>query len=329
VTSVGVAVLGCGLVGRKRVDALPAEAHLVCAYDPDRARAEALVDGVPDARVVSSAIAACTDDVDLVVVATPHRDLAPLAVIALDAGKHVLVEKPGAIDVEQARAAAERAAANDRVACVGFNHRFHPSLLEAKRIVDDGSFGPIMFVRGRYGHGGRIGYEREWRADPATSGGGELIDQGIHLVDLTRALAGDVELAFADLRTSFWEMPVEDNAFLALRCSSGAFAWLHASWTEWKNLFSLEVMLERAKIEISGLGGSYGTETLTRFEMLPEMGPPIVHRQQWTGADDSWARELEACVHAIRGQPTTGATMDDAVAALSVVDEAYRRGEGR
>ena len=188
-----------------------------------------------------------------------------------------------------------------------------------------------MFIRARYGHGGRLGYEREWRADAAVSGGGELIDQGIHLIDLTRFLAGDVTLACSDLRTTFWPMDVEDNAFLALDCASGAFAWLHASWTEWKNLFSLEIMLERAKIEISGLGGSYGVETLTLFEMLPEMGPPIESRQSWDGADDSWARELADVAAAIAGDDAhdCGASIDDAVAALRVVDAAYAAAPAR
>ncbi len=297
-------------------------------FDVDAARADALAAHRPGADVAESPEAMfARDDVDLVIVATPHRQLAPLAIRALDAGRHVLVEKPGAIDVAGARLIAEHAAAAQRVACVGFNHRFHPAFLEAKEIIEGGEFGGAMYIRARYGHGGRIGYEREWRADRAISGGGELIDQGIHLVDLTRFLAGDATLAFSELRTSFWDMQVEDNAFLALRCASGAFAWLHASWTEWKSLFSLEVMLERAKIDIAGLGGSYGTETLTLFEMLPEMGPPIAHRREWELSDASWALELEACLRTIEGAESIGASIGDAVAALTIVDDAYRGAE--
>jgi predicted dehydrogenase len=323
----GVAVIGCGLIGRKRVAALPEVAHLVCVYDTDREQSAALAATVPGCDVAASAEDACArSDVDLVIVATPHRMLAPLACVALDAGRHVLVEKPGAIDVAGARDVAARARANGRTATVGFNHRFHPSFLEAKRVVESGAFGRIMYVRARYGHGGRVGYEREWRASREVSGGGELIDQGIHLVDLTRFLAGDVHLEFGELRTAFWDMEVEDNAFLALRSRDDAFAWLHASWTEWKNLFSFEVMLERAKIDVSGLGGSYGPETYTLFEMLPEMGPPLVHRTEWEHADESWRLELEACLGTVSGAPSIGASIDDAVAALEIVDAAYRKG---
>jgi predicted dehydrogenase len=322
----GVVVLGCGLIGQKRVAALPDGCHALCVYDPKVERAAKLAAAVPGCAVAASAEEAlASPGVDLVIVATPHRMLAPLACSALDAGCHVLVEKPGAVDVAGARAIADRARANDRTVTVGFNHRFHPSFLEAKRVVEQGDFGRIMYIRARYGHGGRLGYEREWRAQREVSGGGELIDQGIHLIDLTRFLAGDAELAFGELRTMFWDTDVEDNAFLALRTRDG-FAWLHASWTEWKNLFSFEVMLERAKIEVAGLGGSYGPETYTLFEMLPEMGPPLVHRTQWERSDDSWRLELESCLAAVAGRPALGASIDDAVAALDVVDAVYRQG---
>lgn len=323
----GLAVLGAGLIGRKRVAALPPEVRLVSVYDPDAERAAELVADAGSGSVVSSAAEACAHrDCDLVLVATPHDQLAPLACAALDAGRHVFVEKPGAIDVAGARAIAASAHTNARTATVGFNHRFHPSFLEAKQVVASGVHGPVMFVRARYGHGGRVGYEREWRADRGRSGGGELIDQGIHLLDLTRFLVGDASLAFGELRTSFWDMEVEDNAFLALRAESGAFAWLHATWTEWKNLFSFEVMLERAKIDVSGLGGSYGPETYTLFEMLPEMGPPLVHRTEWPAADDSWRRELAAWLDRVEGRPSIGASIADAVAALALVEVAYQGG---
>lgn len=330
--TVGVAIIGCGLIGSKRAHALPPEARLVSVCDAEPDRAEQLAASFDDVECAANAEAAYSRaDVGLVIVATSHRGLAPISCAALDAGKHVLVEKPGAADLEGARAIEARARDTGLTANVGFNHRFHPSFLEARRIVEAGEFGPVMFVRARYGHGGRVGYEQEWRAKRELSGGGELIDQGIHLVDLTRFLAGDMTLAFAELRTSFWDMDVEDNAFLALRSAgdqagdqAGAFAWLHASWTEWKNLFSFEVMLERAKIDVSGLGGSYGPETLTVYEMQPEMGPPPSRVQQWEASDGSWGAELRACLDNIEGRSSPAASIADAVAALRIVDAAYR-----
>jgi len=322
---IGVGIIGCGLVGRKRAAALPSDARLRGVFDVSNTRAVEFVRG--DDTVF------CADNVeqllrvpeiDLVIIATPHRELARLTLDSIGAGKHVLVEKPGAIDVASAQRVAAQARSTERIVRVGFNHRFHPSLLEAKRIVDGSQYGRVLHVRARYGHGGRVGYEKEWRADPSLSGGGELIDQGIHLIDLTRFLVGDVDLAWSELRNEYWPMSVEDNAFLGLHSSSGAFGWLHASWTEWKNLFSFEVTLERAKIDISGLGGSYGVETLTLYEMLPEMGPPEVQRHEWPDDDVSWQAELRDVLHGIRGRPALGADIGDAVAALSVVSAAYR-----
>jgi predicted dehydrogenase len=118
-------------------------------------------------------------------------------------------------------------------------------------------------------------------------------------------------------------MKVEDNAFFALRPEVGGIAWLHSSWTEWKNLFSLEITLERAKIEVTGLGGSYGTERLTLYEMGPQLGPPKTSELTWPGPDESWRDELEDFVGKIRGLRTKGATMDDAIAVRSIIDEAY------
>ncbi len=190
----------------------------------------------------------------------------------------------------------------------------------------DGQYGRIMNIRARYGHGGRLGYEREWRTSSRAGGGGELLDQGVHLIDLVRFFAGDAELAFAELRTDFWPVAVEDNAFLALRCRSGAFAWLHASWTEWKNTFSFEIALERAKLELSGLGGSYGVERLTLYEMRPEMGPPDTRSWEWPRADESWVAEVVEMLDAVGGKPgETGATLCDAIANMAIVRAAYEK----
>jgi predicted dehydrogenase len=187
----GVAIVGCGLIGRKRAAALAGARLVVCADAlPDRA--------VELARTVPGAVAVPTPaeavshpDADIVIVATTNDALTPLSVSAVNAGKHVLVEKPAGRDVQELDTLIAAAARASRRVRVGFNHRYHPALREARRIVDSGALGPLMFVRGRYGHGGRIGYEREWRSDPRLSGGGELIDQGVHLIDLAGWLLGE------------------------------------------------------------------------------------------------------------------------------------------
>src|SRR5262249_22274859 len=131
-------------------------------------------------------------DVDLVIVATTNNMLARITGAAVQQGKHVLVEKPAARRAEELRPLVGAARQADVVVKVGFNHRFHPALAKARAIFDAGELGRLMYLRARYGHGGRLGYDREWRADPAIAGGGELLDQGVHLIDLARWFAGDV-----------------------------------------------------------------------------------------------------------------------------------------
>lgn len=314
-------IIGCGLIGRKR--AQNAGAHkMVCVADVIRDRAEDLAASLPGA-VVAKNWQELLDrpDVQAVIIATTHDHLATITKAAIKAGKHILVEKPGARnadELEHVIASALKAGVTVRV---GFNHRFHPSLLKCREIVDSGAIGPLIFVRGRYGHGGRVGYEKEWRANEQLSGGGEAVDQGVHLIDLSRWFLGDVASVEGYAPTFFWNMPVEDNAFMLLKTASGQAAWLHASWCEWKNMFSFEIYGKSGKLQVDGLGGSYGTEKLTHYRMLPQMGPPKTTTWEFPGPDESWAAEFEDFIGAIQGKKSLGATLVDAAAALDAAQK--------
>jgi predicted dehydrogenase len=233
------------------------------------------------------------------------------------------VEKPGARCAAEMAPVSEAAARTGALVRVGFNHRFHPALMKARELVDAGAIGDLMFLRGRYGHGGRPGYDREWRARPEISGGGELIDQGVHLIDLSRWFLGDLTGVQGFATTYFWDMPVDDNAFLTLRTAAGRVAFLHASCTEWKNLFSFEIYGRTGKLDIFGLGGSYGVERIAHHRMLPEMGPPETSTWEFPRGDRSWALETAAFLEDIRlaRQPSPG--LPDAAAALRVVETVY------
>ena len=264
-------------------------------------------------------------DVDIVVVATTNNALAPITLAAVQAGKHVLVEKPAARTQAELAPVMEAARhANVRVR-VGFNHRYHPALLQARAIFETGVLGELMFVRGRYGHGGRLGYDQEWRADPALSGGGELLDQGVHLTDLARWFLGDFSQVTGYAHTYFWQMPVDDNAFLLLRTADEKVAFLHVSCTEWKNLFSFEVYGRDAKLHIEGLGGSYGVERLAWYKMLPEMGPPDTTIWEYPRGDASWQVEFQEFLEDIRLGRAPAADLNAAYAALGIVDQIYRK----
>jgi predicted dehydrogenase len=319
----GVAIVGCGLIGRKRAAAL-GDHRLVACADLDVERARALA-GSTAMATASWQEAVRHPDAGIVIVATTNDALTPVALAALEAGKDVLLEKPGARSVAELDRLIDASRRTGAVVRVGFNHRFHPALRQAKQIVDSGALGPMMFVRGRYGHGGRIGYEREWRADPARAGGGELIDQGVHLIDLARWFLGDFAVVEGLATTCFWDMPVDDNAFMTLRTAGGQVAFLHVSCSEWKNLFSLEIYGRTGKIAIDGLGGSYGVETLTWYQMKPEMGPPDATSWPYAGPDESWALEFQAFLADIAARRTPDAGLAAARAALVVVEAIYAR----
>jgi predicted dehydrogenase len=180
-----------------------------------------------------------------------------------------------------------------------------------------------MFVRGRYGHGGRVGYEKEWRADPLRSGGGELIDQGVHLVDLAGWFLGPLTSVQGVATTYFWDMAVDDNAFMTLRTAAGQTAFLHVSCTEWKNLFSFEIYGRSGKISIDGLGGSYGIERLAHYRMLPQMGPPDTTIREYPGADRSWEIEFAEFLEDIRLGREPSAGLPAARVALDIVGQVY------
>ncbi len=322
--ALNVAMVGCGLIGQKRAGAL-AGCRLAVCCDLNAERARALAEAYPDAEATTNWQGAVNNPkVDIVVVATTHDMLAAIAAEAARAGKHVLIEKPGARRACELDAVAEAARHTGARVRVGFNHRYHRALRRAHEIFSSGGTGAPMFIRGRYGHGGRPGYDREWRADPAISGGGELIDQGVHMVDLARWFLGDFTRVQGRACTFFWNMPVEDNGFLLLETAGGQVAFLHASWTEWKNLFSFEISGRTGKLEISGLGGSYGTERLTFYKMSPEMGPPETTTWEFPMADNSWQIEFAEFVNDIRmnRQPEPG--ISDAQAALRTIEQVYQ-----
>ena len=319
-----VAIVGCGLIGHKRADCLDGD-ELVGCYD--------LASGAAAALAAQHGAAACATldelwalEPDIAIVAVSHDRLAQLSVAALGHGAHVLVEKPAGLSAAQIDTIDDAAQAAGRRVKVGFNHRFHPGIHRAITEARSGVHGDILHVRGRYGHGGRIGYDQEWRADVQRSGGGEIVDQGMHLLDLTHWLSGPLPLHSALLRTQFWDTEVDDNAALILgehASRTAPWALLHVTWTEWKNLFSLEIYCRTAKLHVEGLARSYGPQKLRVFKMRPELGPPDVEEIDYPSEDGSWLAEWRHFREAIAtGAPVLGG-LQDARFAWETIDAAY------
>ena len=319
-----VAIIGCGLIGHKRAKTL-GSAKMVACCDQISEKAEALAKQFPGCIALNNwQDVMCRDDIDIIIVATIHVSLAEIGLAALSAGKHVFIEKPAGRLSEEIEPLIVAAKKNNVLARVGFNHRYHRVFRKAKELIDQNQLGELMFIRARYGHGGRIGYDQEWRAKPELSGGGELIDQGVHLIDLARWFLGDFSEVNGHAHTYYWNMPVDDNGFLLLKTPKKQTAFLHASCTEWKNTFSFEIYGKQGKIDINGLGGSYGVERIAFYKMLPEMGPPETSMWEYPMADDSWQVEFAEFLDDIKKNRQPAAGLQDAHAALKIVEEVYR-----
>lgn len=319
-----VGLVGAGGVGQKRAAAIAAhpqcQLSLVC--DLDRRTAEALAQRYGAALASSWEELVGEEVLDVVVVSTTHEWLAPISAAALRAGKHVLAEKPLGRNPAEVRLAVEAAAQSGRWLKAGYNHRYHPAIAKVRQVFEAGELGPLHFIRGRYGHGGRPGYEREWRADPDRSGGGEMLDQGAHLVDLCLWFMGDFLHVTGMVSTSYWPIaPLEDNAFALFATSTGQVASLHVSWTQWKNLFGFEVFGRDGYATAHGLGRSYGPEYALVGRRAPRGGAPAEERFDFPGEDRSWTLEWEDFVRALQtGHPP----LAEGCQALKTMEWIYR-----
>lgn len=296
-----VGIIGAGLQGRRRARALKQfdDVKLVIVAAAHWERAKLLADEMGCQATSNWEEVVARDDIDAVIVCTPPNLHLPMCAAALKQGKHVLCEKPLARNPEEAREIVDVACENGVKLKCGFNLRHHPGMKQAREWFDKGIIGELNFLRIRYGIGGRPGYDKEWRAKAEISGGGQLMDQGMHALDLFHWFMGELSEAFGFLSTSFWDIaPLEDNAFALLRTPKGQIASLHISWTQWKNLFSLEFFGRDGYVIVEGLGGGYGVERaiLGRRAFLEPFKEEII---EFRGEDRSWYEEWKEFTTAI------------------------------
>ena len=320
-----VSLVGAGLQGWRRARALSYGDgdRLIAVADVDRPAAERLAGQFGCRATDRWQEVVDNPEVEAVLVCTPPHLHAEIATAALKLGKHVLCEKPLAHSLEEAKAVllvADRGGAT--VKC-GFNYRHHPGLRQARHWVSEGLIGDLMYIRCRHGIGGRPGYEAEWRSQAEISGGGELMDQGLHVLDLSRWFLGDFATVFGLLSTSFWPIaPLEDNVFALLSTERGQIASLHVSWTQWRNLFSFELFGRDGYVVVEGLGGSYGTERVTQGKRA--FNEPFQEQiVEFRGEDRSWLEEWQEFVAAIRNGHEPLGSGRDGLEALSLADAIY------
>ena len=297
-----VAIIGMGLIGNRRAAVVNKHAEsqlrIVCDINEDRARQAACM---YCCQWSSNWEAIATDEsINVIVVSTINKFLFPICMLALENGKHVLVEKPLGCHPSESVKIIEAAQRNNVLLKVGFNHRYHPAYKKLIELYNKKEIGSIFYIKSSYGHGGRLGYDKEWRGNSELAGGGELLDQGIHIIDLARNLIGDFTEVFGYTERYFWDIaPLEDNGFALLKNEKGQLLSIHASWTQWKNLFRFEVCGERGYLIIEGLGGSYGKETLRFGKRPPESGAPEETTYEFEETDKSWELEWKEFADAI------------------------------
>lgn len=244
-----------------------------------------------------SAIEALLEKVDAVIISVPPRFAPGYVQLSLAAGKNVFCEKPAAVSSDNLREIDE-SLAQGKVLAYGFNHRVHSSVIKMKQVIDGKKLGHILWMRGRYGKEVDDSFPNTWRCNKDLNGGGILIDQGIHMVDLMVHLSGGFDGAQAVLSSSYLNIPeVEDNGFITLYSTSQKIsASIHTTLTQWRYLFSLEVFLENGSIVLNGLrtkSGNYGDEILT-IKPNSRNEKKISFIEETFTENTSWQREIDA-----------------------------------
>ena len=323
-------IIGHGKMGRIRREVASRQEGLELAFlcDIDRTAA---VEGVPFETDWREAL---KHDVDLVFCCTTNDQIPNIVVAALGRGIHTFCEKPPGRTVEDVlRMREAEAEANGTKLKFGFNHRYHKAVTDAFAIVNKGRMGRVLWLRGVYGKAGGAGYDRNWSNDPNRSGGGILIDQGIHLLDLLQLFCGEFREVKSFIGRSFWQIPVEDNAFAILRNEAGQVAMVHSSATQWRHTFRLEIYLERGYLVIEGIlssTGTYGRETLKMATCLRnEDGHPLPNPREsetFYSEDRSWELEIADFLQCVRSDQAVGVgSSADALRVMKLVHEIYKQ----
>ncbi len=321
-----VAIIGAGLQGRRRAPVLKQSPGTRLAMIASRtmASAQKLADNMGCEATDRWEEVIERSDIDVVVVCTPPNLHATMSIAAMNRGKHVLCEKPLARTLKEAEDMLAAAKANGVTLKCGFNHRHHPGIKKAREWIDAGIIGELNFIRCCYGICGRPGYEKEWRADPKIVSGGQLMEQGIHAIDLFRWFLGEFSEVTGFTSTRFWNIaPLEDNCFALFRTRDGQIASLHSSLTQWKNLFNLELFGQDGYVIVDGLGGSYGTEKVTLGKKA-FFEPFRDETTEFRGGDISWYEEWKEFLAAIEEKREPLGNSYDGLQALKLVNAVYK-----
>ena len=325
-------IAGFGKIGKLRFDVLNDHSKFEVTSIFEKNESAEIPKGVSR---VNSFEELLNENIDAVFICAYNDVLADFTIKAIKAGIHVFCEKPPARSVSELLEVKDVYDNSNLVLKYGFNHRYHYSVMEAKRLIDTGDYGKFLYARGVYGKAGSIDYDKNWRNYKKISGGGILIDQGIHMLDLMRYLTADEYLVrHALVKTLFWDIESEDNAFILMEGTKQGVVSIHSSATQWRHKFLLELTFEKGYINLDGiLSGtrSYAPESIRHGlreleDITWAMGKPQEH-VVWFENDDSWKQEIDEFYDSIkRGTRTKNGTIEDALNTLKLVEEVYQKG---
>lgn len=323
-----IGIAGYGIVGRRRheVMSLRDDVQVVAVCDQIYDAAGVLENGV---RYYPHYQSLLDEDLDALFVCISNDMAAEVTIAGLEHGLHVFCEKPPGRDLDDIAGVLQVSARHpEQKLKYGFNHRYHDSVRETLRILETGELGRVINMKGVYGKSQLITFDQtSWRTERALAGGGVLLDQGIHMVDLLRLLGGEFDHVHSFISNSHWKHDVEDNAYALMRSRDGVVAMLHSSATQWRHRFNLDVTLEKGSLLLSGIlsgSKSYGAETLTIARAASDdRGDPLEQTTRYN-TDTSWADEVEEFVRAVfDDQPIEHGTAEDAFRTMELVYRIY------
>lgn len=323
-----VGIAGYGVVGKRRRVFIDLNPHLTTVAVSDIAFGKDGIaeDGVP---FFSDFKSLYSQDIDILLVCLPNHLAAEATISGIEKGLHVFCEKPPGRTVEDIRKVLESEKRHPKIKLkYGFNHRYHTSVIEAKRIIDSGQFGKVINIRGVYGKSSVIPFSGGWRSERQYAGGGILLDQGIHMLDMILLFGGDFEEVKSFVSNDYWNHDVEDNAYAIMRNRSGCVAMIHSTATQWQHRFRLEVTLEEAQLELTGIlsgSKSYGEEKL---RCVPRKDGSVIGSFTETTTsyleDNSWRDEVDEFADAIvNDKPIESGTSTDALKVMELVYNIY------
>ena len=325
-----VGIIGFGKMGKLRAKAIEEDGRgdIRSVYEPNLNVEDTkyrLASGVDD--VIND------DNINCIFICTPNYLNQPLSIKALKAGKHVFCEKPPAFSAVDLQAVIDAEKYSGNKLMYGFNHRHHGSIVKMKSLIDTGDFGSVLWIRGRYGKSVDSDFFNTWRSKRKTAGGGILLDQGIHMLDLFLLFAGSFDVVKSEVSNLYWQQDVEDNVFAIYKNSNtGVIASLHSTMTQWRHLFSIELFLEKGYMVLNGLktsSGTYGNEVLSVAKNRTTAPAATWEDEEHTTYhnDSSWKSEISHFFDAVLEDiPVSVGTSQDALKLMKLIDRTYENG---